>query len=130
MLSTLLFLDLDHCFILETVAAGRARCEAEMVRLVGRNASFCSRAVDRLVNRGWLKKRLKLKGGDIKFQVKITARAGGVYQDLQFKFAERVNDPGRCIGQGHATCCETVCRLETVTVWPSLGGRYHRAGRH
>jgi hypothetical protein len=63
-------LDLDHYFILEAVATGRAHSEAEMVRLLGRNASFCSRAVDRLVERGWLKKLPKRRGADIKFQVK------------------------------------------------------------
>ena len=84
-------LDLNHYFILEAVATGRAQSEAEMVRRLGRNASFCSRAVDRLVERGWLKKRPKLKGADIKFQVNITRKGTGVYQDLQFGFAKRVN---------------------------------------
>ena len=39
-------LDLDHYFLLEAVATGRAHSEAGMVRLLGCNASFCSRAAD------------------------------------------------------------------------------------
>jgi DNA-binding MarR family transcriptional regulator len=73
-------LDLDHYFILEAVVTGRAHSEAEMMRRLGRNASFCSRAVDRLEERGWLKKRPKLKGVDSKFQVKITRQGTRIYQ--------------------------------------------------
>ena len=82
-------LDLDHYFILEAVASGRARSEAEMVRRLGRNASFCSRAVGRMVERGWLKKQPKPQR-DIKFQVKLTRKGRGIYQELQAGFAERV----------------------------------------
>jgi DNA-binding MarR family transcriptional regulator len=84
-------LDLDHYFILEAVATGRADSEAEMVRRLGRNASFCSRAVDRLVKRGWLKKQPKPRGDDSRFRVIITRKGRSNYQDLQFGFTARVN---------------------------------------
>jgi DNA-binding MarR family transcriptional regulator len=83
-------LDLDHYFILEAVATGRVHSDARMVRLLARDASFCSRAVDRLVKRGWLKKQAKGRGDDSRFQVKITRKGTGIYQDIQSGFAKRV----------------------------------------
>lgn len=83
-------LDLDHYLLLEAVAEGRVHSEAEMVGLLGRNASFCSRAVDRLVERGWLQKRTKPRADDSRFQVKITRKGTRIYQDLQYGFHERL----------------------------------------
>ena len=84
-------LDMDHYFLLEAVATGRADYEAAMVRLLGRDASFGSRAVDRLVERGWLKKQPKPRGDDSRFQVKLTRRGSGIYQRIQAAFVEQVN---------------------------------------
>jgi DNA-binding MarR family transcriptional regulator len=83
-------LDLDRYFLLQAVATGRAQSEAGMVRLLGRNASFCSRAVDCLVECGWLKKRPRLKDGDSRFRLQLTRKGKDIYEDLQFEFTERV----------------------------------------
>ena len=93
-------LDLDHYFLLQAVATGRAHSEAGMVRLLGRHASFCSRAVDRLVGRGWLKKRPKPRSDDSRFRVTITRKGTGIYQDIQAGFVERVNQ--RLVASGTA----------------------------
>ena len=78
-------------FLLEAVATGRAHSEAGMVRLLGRDASFCSRAVDRLVKRGWLRKQPKRRPDDTRFEVKITRKGTGIYREIQAGFVERVN---------------------------------------
>jgi DNA-binding MarR family transcriptional regulator len=84
-------LDLDHYFLLEAVATGRAHSEAAMVLLLGRDASFGSRAVDRLVERGWLKKQPKPRGDDSRFHLKLTRKGTGIYHRIQAAFVEQVN---------------------------------------
>jgi DNA-binding MarR family transcriptional regulator len=82
-------LDLDHFLLLEAFATGSCCSEADLVRTLGRNASFYSRAVDRMVGQGWLKRRPKPRR-DMKFEVKITAKGRQVYNEIQARLAEQL----------------------------------------
>jgi DNA-binding MarR family transcriptional regulator len=62
-----------------------------LVRILGRGASFYSRAVDRLVKRGWLTKRGKPRR-DVRFELKITLKGQLTYDDLQLAFANRLDE--------------------------------------
>jgi DNA-binding MarR family transcriptional regulator len=82
-------LDLDNFLILEAFATASCCSEADLVRTFGRNASFYSRAVDLLVKRRWLRKRMKARR-DIRFEVKITAKGQRVYHEIQASFFEQL----------------------------------------
>ena len=84
-------LGLDHFLVLEALATASCCSEADLVRTLGRNASFYSRAVDWLVGRGWLRKQLKPRR-DIRFAVQITPKGRRVYEEIQVAFSDRLTE--------------------------------------
>ena len=113
-------LDLDHFLVLEACATGSCCSEADLVRMFGRNASFYSRAVDRLVKRGWLRKRRKPRR-DIQFEVKITAKGRRVYDGIEAGFYEQLKAEAGAVSHEDQSDAQHVRQVDGVQ--PDLARR-------